>query len=315
MMKQLLSLGVRAAVTIGAFWLIFNKVDFADFQRTIAAANPKWLILSFAMMLLTQAGCIIRWWLLAPKHPKLTFGFLSESYLVGNFFSAFLPTTIGGDVIRSYDLIKATGEWKEPLASVLIDRLIGIFALMLLSMAAWAAFPPVREDPVMTAGFLWLCGVVLAAFGVLTSRRVLNMSLKPFGKIGLGQLQSHAKQFQEALLAYRRRPKLLLATVSISLANQVLWVLSTVATMKALNLGIPVLYLFLIIPIVALVSQIPISLNGWGLREGTTVLLFQRVGIEPHAGLTLALIGSVMQLTPGVIGGFLFLARQLRRKK
>ncbi len=314
MLKKILSFGVRAAVTAAAFWLIFRKVDLSSFRETITGADPRWLLISFLLFAGTQFGCILRWRFLAPSHPKLTLPFLAESYLVGNFFSAFLPTTVGGDVMRSYDLIKVTGQWREPLASVLMDRLIGITGLMILAAAAWAAFPPVRQDPVMAAGFLWLCGVVITAFGFLGSRRVLHWSLKPFGKIGLGQLQSHAKQFQETLREYRHRPKILAVALGISFINQALWIVSTVAIMTALKLGIPVFYLFLIIPIVALVSQLPISLNGWGLREGTTVLLLQRVGIEPHAGLSLALIGSAMQMLPGVIGGFLFLGRQLRRR-
>ena len=315
MVKKILFLLLRALVTLLAFWIIFRKVDFSTFQQTILQAKLNWLLMSLALFILTQLGCIIRWHLLAPKHPRLTFPFLANSYLVGMFFSAFLPTTVGGDVMRSYDLIKATGQWREPLASVLMDRLVGITGLMILALIAWISFAPVRQDHVMNLGILWLCGIVAAALCVLASRRLLNATLKPFGKIGLGQLQSHAKQFQETLLAYLRRPNILMGAMGLALANQLLGVLSTVASMKALNLEIPVLYLFIIIPIVSMVSQLPISLNGWGIREGTTVFLFHQVGIEPSMGLSLALIGAMMQLLPGIIGGFLFLARQLRKKQ
>ncbi len=300
-------------MTAFAFWVIFRKVDAGTLRQTIAGANLRWLIVAVVLFLLTQIWTIIRWKLLVPADPRLTWKFLANSFFVGCFFNGFLPTTVGGDVIRGYDLIKATGQWKEPLASILMDRLTGLVGLLILATLSWGIFPPAREDPVMRSGLLGFSLFVLLVIGIIGSRRVLQTSLKPFGRIGLGQLESHAKQFQEALRSYLHRPKVLMGALGLSLAIQSVGVLVCVVVSRALHLSIPVLSFLIIVPVVAAVSQIPVSLNGWGIREGTTIVLLQRIGIDPAHALSLSLVGAAIQLTPGLIGGILFLARQRRR--
>lgn len=312
-MRKILSFAVRAGITALAFWIIFRKVDADSLQHTIAGADPAWLILAVALFLLTQLGSIVRWRMLVPAHPRLTWRFLADSFFVGFFFNGFLPTTVGGDVVRGYDLIKATGEWKDSLASILMDRLTGLVGLLIVATLSWGIFPPAREDPVLRSGLVGVCLFVLALVGVIGSRRVLQAGLKPFGRIGLGQLGSHAAQFQEALRSYLHRPKALLGAVGISVFIQSVAIVICAVVSQALHLSIPILSFLIIVPVVAIVSQIPFSLNGWGIREGTTIILLQRIGIDPAHALSLSLVGAVIQLSPGVIGGFLFLARQRRK--
>lgn len=312
--RRILTSLLRAAITGLAFWWIFESVDLVALRQTVAAANRFWLLVGMICFLVAQFTCVARWHLLVPQHPALTWPFLANSFWVGSFFNTILPTTVGGDVIRSYDLIKATGQWREPLASVLMDRLLGITGLMLFALTAWIAFPPARQDPVLRTGFIWLWTVILTAFGVLGSRRVLRAALKPFGRIGLGQLESHVKQFQESLLNYRHRPKILLETLGISLGGHAMTIGMFVAVAHALRLVIPVFYLFLIVPIVFTISLVPISLNGWGIREGAMILLLGRIGVGREEALSLSLICAVIPVLSGAIGGILFLARRRRRR-
>ncbi len=314
MLNRVLSLVGRAAITALAFWLIFRNVDVASLRDAFSTANRAWLLAAVVFFSLAQLGCVTRWRMLVPPHPALKWKFLVNSYLVASFFNTFLPTTVGGDVLRSYDLIKATGQWRESLASVLMDRLVGLATLMGLGLAAWLSFPPARTDPVLRGGFFGFCLIVLTGIGFLSSRRVLHTALRPFGKIGLGQLQAHAKQLQESLLAYFHEPKRLLKAFGISLGTQVAAVPMFVAISRALHLQVPILFFILVVPIVITVSQLPISLNGWGIREGATILFFQRIGIEPARALTFSLICATIPLLAGAIGGILFLLRRRRRR-
>ncbi len=314
-LRTVFSFLIRLGVTAAAFWWIFRGVDFVSLKQTILGANHAWFGFALALFFLAQFACIWRWHLLVPAHPSLTLPFLTNSFLVGNFFSSFLPTTVGGDVVRSYDLIKATGQWKEPLASVLLDRLIGLAAMVVMASAAWAVFPPARTDPVLRFGFLLVCGVLFAALAVLGSRRVLRATLKPFKKIGLGQLETHAKQFQESLLSYRHRLKVVLSALGISIVIQVLSIGIFAAIAQGIYSPIPLLFLVLIVPILFTVSQLPISLNGWGVREGATILFLARIGVEAHQALTISLIGGTLPLLSGAIGGILFLMRKVRKRR
>ena len=312
MRRRIFSLLGRVAITCFAFGWVFQLVDLKSLRHTLGSANPFWILMSALLFFMAQLCCVWRWRLLVPTHPAMTGPFLLNSFLVGSFFNTFLPTTVGGDVIRGYDLIKATGEWKGALASLLMDRLIGLTGFLLCALGAWMLFPPARQDPFVRAGFLSFCAAVLLTYAVLGSRRLLHAMLRPFGKIGLGQLQSHAKQFQETLLSYFKRPKVLLSAFGVSFLVQALAIFMFAAVSRAMRLPIPLAFLVLVVPIILTVSQLPISFNGWGIREGATILFLKRVNVEAPEALSLSLVCAVIPLLSGAIGGILFLMRQRR---
>lgn len=315
MPKGAVSFLIRAAITAFAFWWIFRLVDLGSLQQTLRSADPNWLGVAVALFLLAQVFGIGRWQLLVPRHPAVRFPFLANSYFVASFFNTILPTTVGGDIVRGYDLIKATGEWRHSLASILMDRLLGVSGFLAFGLAAWVLFPPAREDPVVRTGFYGFCGVVLVTYAVLGSRRLLQAMLKPFSKVGLGTLQSHAKQFQESLLSYLAAPSRLIAALGMSFIVQILSIAMFTAVVKAFALPVPLLFLVLVVPIIATLSQLPISLNGWGIREGVTILLLQRIQIDPAQALSVSMLGGVIPFTSGILGGILFLARRQKKRR
>ncbi len=312
--KELAGLLLRLAVTAAALGWIFRSIDLRRVSEIFRSARVSWLLAALALFSLSLAACITRWKLLAPAHRALTWPYLANSYLVGAFFNLFLPTTVGGDVIRGYDLIKATGEWKGSLASVLVDRLLGLVGFLMFALGAWIAFPPAREDPLVRGAFGGFCLVVAGTLGVLGSRKVLQSMLTPFSKIGLGQLQSHAAQFQEALRAYLKKPKVLVGGAAMTLLAQTSGILMFWTACKALGLAVSLTYLVLVIPIIVTVSQIPLSLNGLGIREGATVLFLGRIGITQEQSVALSLLcGLLIPMVPALLGAVLFLLRRRRK--
>ena len=312
-LRSMPALALRLGITGFAFWWIFRKVDFGSLRQVLSSADPTWLAAGLLFFFVSQLGCITRWSMLVPRHRALNWPFLADSFLVGQFFSMFLPTTVGGDVVRGYDLIKATGEWKESLASILVDRLTGFVGFLAFALVAWAGFPPARQDPLIRTAFAGFCGLVAVTFAVLGSRRVLQGMLVPFGKIGLGQLHSHAKQFQDALRAYLGRPKRLAAAFGVTAVIQVAAILMYAAVCRALHLAVPLAYLVLIVPIIITISQIPVSLNGWGIREGATVLFLGRIGVATEQALSLSLVCAFIPVFSALLGAALFLARRRRK--
>jgi len=315
MIRKIFPFLVRASITGLAFWWIFRAIDLEKLRTSLSTTRLDWLLLGTFLFLIAQIGCVLRWRLLAPRNPGVTLAFLTDSYLVGSFFNAFLPTTVGGDVVRGYDLIKATGEWRGSLASILMDRLSGLVALATFALMAWLAFPGARTYSLVRLGFFGFLLVVFATFGFLGSRRTLNLSLRPFGKIGLGQLQAHAKQFQESLLAFLKRPFTLLGAYGISLGIQALGIGMVAAVARSLEIAAPLFFIAIAVPIIVTISQLPLSLNGLGIREGATILLFGQVGVGREEALSLSLIGAAIPLVSGIIGGILFAFRRRRKRR
>ncbi|MBI1953604.1 MAG: flippase-like domain-containing protein [Candidatus Omnitrophica bacterium] len=314
-MRAILSFVVRAAITAGAFLWIFREVDVQRLWEVSRSIHPGWLVTAVLLFGVSELLCVTRWKLLVPAHPLLSWPFLANSFFVSHFFNIFLPTTIGGDVFRAYDLIKVTGNWRDSLASILVDRLAGMAGLVTLASISWFTFPAAREDPIVRAGFLGLCGAMAIAVGILGSRRVLRTFLKPFGKIGLGTLAAHTTQFQESIVRYRRKPKILLSAFGLSVGLQFLMTGTYWAVSSGMKLGIPPVYLLLTVPIISTVAMIPVSLNGWGIREGATILFMGRVGVSAEGALSLSLVCAFIQVGYGALGGILFLTRKLRRRR
>lgn len=310
-----LSLIARLGVTALAFWWALRLVDLNSLKAVLGSASPLWLLAGVVLFFLSQLGGIARWRLLAPAHPSMTWPFLADSFFVAQFFNIFLPSTIGGDAIRGYDLIKATGEWRNSLASILMDRLTGFAGSACMATAAWVLFPPARQDPVVRTGFLAMWGLLGAAFAVLGSRRVLRTMLRPFARIGLGTLGSHAKQFQEAIRAYLLDPRRMLGALGWTGVCQLAWILTFGAVARGLHSAVPFLYLVLVVPIIMMVAQVPVSLNGWGVRESATVLLLGRIGVPAAEALSLSLVCAVIPLLSGLAGAALFIARRLKKPR
>ncbi|PIQ81830.1 MAG: hypothetical protein COV76_06960, partial [Candidatus Omnitrophica bacterium CG11_big_fil_rev_8_21_14_0_20_64_10] len=209
---------------------------------------------------------------------------------------------------------KATGQWREPLASILLDRLMGVTTFLLFGLAAWFAYPPAQEDPFIRNSFIGFCAVTLLTFGLFGSRRLLQLMLRPFSKVGLGTLSSHAKQFQETLLAYRHRPRALGSAFTLSIGVQAVAIGMFYTAARALNLPIPLLFLILVVPIIITVSQLPISLNGWGIREIATIQFLARVHIGPSEATAVSLLCAVIPFLSAAIGAVLFLTKKKRKK-
>ena len=311
--KALFPVLIKTAITAAAFWIVLRMVNLSDLLRTLRSVDPVWLGAAILAFFATQAACIIRWKILLSVAKPVSWAFAIRAFFVASFYNLFLPTSIGGDLVRVYDTIKETGDWRHSLASVLVDRLFGLAGFLIFASAAWLLFPAARADALIRYGLLGLGLLLAAAFAVLNSRKVLNLLLKPFDKIGLGQIEAHSKQFQEAIFAYRKQPAVLARALTATGFVQVGAVLIYWAVCGAFHLEVPLGFLFLTVPVILASAQLPVSINGWGVREGTTILFLSRAGVDPHEALSVSLICGLIPVLGGLVGGVLFLLGKKRR--
>src|SRR6476620_2774110 len=152
---------LKTIVSLGLLAVLFSRVDVSRLWSITRQASIGWLataLLLYFAMVLTSA---VRWGvLLRAQHIRLTFAYLTKSFLVATFFNNFLPSNIGGDVIRIADTAKAAGSKTLATTVVLIDRGIGLLGLALMAATgASAGLGPAKVGPV-GPGMLW------AGFGV-----------------------------------------------------------------------------------------------------------------------------------------------------
>ncbi|HET7746370.1 MAG TPA: lysylphosphatidylglycerol synthase transmembrane domain-containing protein, partial [Vicinamibacteria bacterium] len=235
---------------------------------------------------------------------------LSASYLVATFFNNFLPSNIGGDVIRVRDSSRLTGSTTASLAIIAIDRILGLFALYVLALAAYALGGPsvrglVGALPALVALGLLFTVLAYVFFRPGVARRVMATS-------GLNRFPWARERFevvQGAVHVYRAQVLDVWLAFLGSLALQALVVLYYWDVAQSLRIPLPLSACFLMVPLCTLVQTVPISFNGWGLRESVFALYFAQVGLPRESALAFSLVGAGLIVLLSLSGAVVWTSR------
>jgi len=310
-MKGSVIFGLKIAVSLALLVYLLSTTDLAALNERLRAADLVDLLAAVLCFVLMLALATWRWqMLLGALGAPAPIRRLTASYLVATFFNNFLPSNIGGDIVRVRDSKHLTGSMAMSLAVVGIDRILGFGALYLLAAVAFALAPP---------GVRGLAGarVVLLALALLfgflayvffrpgTARWI--MSVTRLSSIGWAREQFEV--VQGAVHAYRAKVSTIWAAGAASVVLQALAVLYYLAVARGLGIGLPASAAFLMVPLCTLLQAVPISFNGWGLREGLFALYFSQVGLPRASALAFSLVGAGLMVLLSLSGAFVWMAR------
>jgi uncharacterized membrane protein YbhN (UPF0104 family) len=301
-MKKYARLFGSAALLAVLAW----RVDLVLVARTLAGARWGWWLGAVLGYAGAQGLSSLRWQVLAaPLGFRRPLREYVSLYFIGTFFNLLLPTSVGGDVVRAWYLDAGTGKRWPAFLSVLADRLIGLFVLLLLAFVAALLVPlePWVRLPALGAGVA--AGLGLVFFLLAPSDREEPQQ----------GLQGKVRQIAGVFVLYRNSPQLVFGTAILSALIQVanvflLWMLG-----QAAGLPLPLAYCFVLMPLVSLLTLLPISVGGLGVREGALVLLLGPLGIAAGQAVTLSLLWFSVFVAAGLAGAGLYLAGRLPRYK
>ena len=290
-MKFLLRIGLSVCLLA---WLI-SKTNPDDLLDTILNLSFYAWAIAFLMYLVSQVISSIRWYFLA--HALDFTGPWSaylKYYFVGLYFNLFLPTSVGGDVLKMHFISRGEPRKLRATYSLVADRLFGLFAMFLLGAGAvligQGILPHYFEHLLCVAG---IC-VIASLLGLPMAYKLLSSAWPEIGKR------------LAVLLVFWEKPKALFAALSLSLVLQVLGMGAVVLLAKDMGLGPPVLFYFAAFPLVAILTILPISFNGIGIREGGFIYFLGLKGISAEKALTLSLSFFAIQIVASLIGGLAY---------
>ncbi|MDR0841805.1 MAG: flippase-like domain-containing protein [Acidobacteriota bacterium] len=307
-MKSALITIAKLLVTGLFFYYIFSKIDIRQFVGTLHRSDLGLLVLALLVLGLGHFICVFRWrMLMRPLMPAPSIANLFGIYCIGMFFNLTFPTIIGGDVVKVYYAGKPTKAWAESFASTFLDRDIGMFAMMIIACCALWIYP-VSIPGVPVAAILW--GVfalfVLGNIAVFTPKfyRLVASTLRRLRLTGIAaKIDNISKAFQ----VIGRHPGALWWALGISFVNQLLCIATTWITALGLGVHISPLYYLIFVPVITLISMIPVSLNGMGLRELSFMSLFGAIGVPREACIALGLLASLMIILSSLPGGIVYI--------
>lgn len=311
-MKRTALAGVKMAVSAALLGYLFWTTDLRALEARVRTADLVDMLAAVLCYCLMLALAAWRWQvLLRGLGRPAPLGKLTASYLVATFFNNFLPSNIGGDIVRVRDGSKLTGSpTTASLAVVGIDRILGFGALYLVAAFAFAFAPPVVRGlagarVVLLGLFLLFSALAYIFFRPGTAGRLMAISR-------LGAVPWAREQFeiaQGAVHAYRQRVGTIWQAGLASVAIQALVVLYFIAVARALGIPLPTGAAFLMVPLCTLLQALPVSFNGWGLREGLFALYFSQLGLARPSALAFSLVGAGLMVLLSLSGAVVWMAR------
>lgn len=300
---------VRLLFAAGLFALLLWYSDPRAVAGALAGVDWRWIAAAAALVLVDRSLMAWRWIaLLAPiQHgTRPPMGTLLRIFFITTFIGTFIPS-IGGDAIRAWRLSRAGVSSQESFASVLMDRLLGVVAILLAAATGLALAPGLLGERAVWAGLAvtlagCAAGVVLV-FSDGAGRAIVRAVRRVAGD---GRLQRGAERLFEALRAYSGHQGLLAGVLAASLAVQVIRILQAWLLGLALGISVGPAAYFAFIPVILLVLLLPLPGNGVGSSQFAFVWTFGRVGVStPHAfALSVLFIG--LGIVGNIPGAFLY---------
>lgn len=305
--RNRLLLLAKGAATLALLAVSLALVPFQSLAAQLHNADFRWLAVSAVMLILGGFAGAGSWYCISRAGlPALTYREAAVCHWSGMFFNNFLPSNVGGDLVKGYLVAHRQGRTGFVVVSLLMDRLlnlgmlvaIGLFALLLeIARPGWAA--------AFAAALLLLLAAApaMARFGADQLSRWPRTGLR--GKTAEGLTP---------LFALAARPRQFFPTLLAAFASQLLKTWQNTFVVLAFGLKIPALYMWSIIPLFGIVSSLPVTIGGLGLREMVAQSLSAPLGLDNAHLLTLSLGGYVMVVLVNLLGAIPFLFAKRKKK-
>jgi hypothetical protein len=301
---------LKVAISLFFIVFLFRNRDIAALTNQMLAINHEALVAAAACYWCVGIPSAIRWSLVvrALGH-RLDFRHAFPIVLIGYFFNLTLVSAIGGDGVRMWEAYRAGLPTAVAITSVIIERFLQFLAHLFLIAAGIAIlfYANVASEMVRQLAVLLLGGGVIAA-GLLLALDRLPATWQRFRYFG--PLIRFSADFRGILL----RPRYAVPTILLGFINQigVLFVVFLLA--KGLNLPISFIDCLMVIPVAMLATAIPISIAGWGVREGAFVAGFGLIDLPSSDALALSLLFGALNTAVRLPGGLVWLTLSFRRK-
>src|ERR1043166_6075030 len=309
-MRPWMTLALRAAVSLGLLYFALSGVNTAAIGARLADLKPAWLVAGIALGFVQLGLLAPRWQRIASAcGAELPLGRAFQLVLIAAFFNQVLPSTVGGDAMRIWLFARDGQGWARATYSVLLDRFIGVLALAILVVACLPWSLALIQNPIGRAALLVIgLGSIVAAAGF----------------VALGYLKWNFLQripplrhlHQMSIIARRMLFRASDAGVllGLSLMIHALTAGSAWCAAQAVDAQFSFFHALVLLPPVLLISTLPISVAGWGVREKSLVLAFAYAGLSESSGFLVSVLLGAMMIAVGLAGGVVWLIGPDRAK-
>lgn len=306
-MKSALIYGLRFVLTAAMLAWLTTQVDLGSVVGVIAAANPLWLLIGVCVNLFSIVCASWRW-----QQLLLGLGFriplmrLLRLVLSGAFFNMFLPSSVGGDVMKMVLVAPDLEQREAAVASVLMDRVVGLAVTIGVGLVAVLLLPSVWSN----APLLISLGLALLVFTIgaiaMFSRPLIELAAQLAPSFVWRWVGPPVLKIHGALVLMAGRRDLLARAAAISVLRQFAICLSVYCAGLGFGLELGPIAYFATVPIAVAITALPIAINGLGLQDNALLLLLGGFGLTAAQTLSLSVFLHALRNGTGLLGGVVF---------
>jgi len=296
---------IKVSVSVLLMGFLFYKSDLSRYAELASNSSPVYLLSALFLTILAIILSAYKWQLLVKAQGfSVSLRSLTSSYFVGLFFNNFMPTSIGGDVVRVYDLRKMINDGPAAAASVVTERVLAAFTLgIIVLLGAGFYSGGVSRYKSLIIVFAGLC--LLSLLATLYAHR-LSAIFARFRSPLVQKIQDMGLFMRSSV---EHKP-ILVQVLFYSLIFQLMVVVINVFIIKALGLNVPFGFILIAIPIIFAITMLPVSMNGLGVREATYAYFFSQVGLSTEESIAVSIFFFLIVTLVSLIGGVIFATRK-----
>jgi len=301
-----MSILVRLAITAAILAYLSTGIDMGAAARAVASISQPHVWAVLGLVAIDRAVMILRWiLLLRASGIAISTAGATRLFLVSSFVGSFLPAGVGADAARAYGLARENTSGSEALASVAVDRLLGVQSLVLMAFVGLLLWPTNQRDWWLPA----MAGATVAgSFSLLWADVWLRWLIPTHRHEGF--FTRRILRLTDAVSRYRDRRGVLLHVMAWSIAVQLLRITQAYILGLGLGMTVPFSYFLLFMPLALLLLLLPISVSGFGLPQGAFVWLLAPQGVPSEQAFALSTLIVLTGLAGNLPGLFLWLGRR-----
>ena len=301
-MRRILLSTAKILISGALLYLALRKVDLTELLSRFTATSLFWIAMAIAVTFLQIFVGVLRWReISAVCGAPLELGRAMRYNVIGSFFNQTLPSAIGGDAVRLWLVARAGAGWRAATYSIFVDRAIGLIALAIVIVASLPWSYTLITDPHGRSALLLIDLLALAGgLGFLVFGALKWRWLKTWW--ATHHIHACAVIANRVIFSRSRGPIIAILSVLVHVLAVV------IAWCVVQSIAAPVLFgqVFQLVPPVMLITMLPISIAGWGVREATMGLAFGYAGLMTSEGVNISLLYGAVSFFVGAIGGLVW---------
>ncbi|MGY4311381.1 lysylphosphatidylglycerol synthase transmembrane domain-containing protein [Bradyrhizobium sp. JR3.5] len=302
-MRRILLSTVKILISGALLYFSLRKVNLYDLASRIQVESLGWLGLAIAVTFLQIFLGVLRWREISVEcGAPLETAQAMRFNVIGTFFNQTLPSSIGGDAVRLWLVARAGAGWRAATYSIFVDRAVGLIALAVVIAATLPWSYRLISD---THGWMALLLLDIAALAAGFGFLAIGLLPWPWLKQWWATHHIHACAVIANRVLFSRKHGLRVATLSIAI--HVVTVVIGWCVVKSIAAPVTFGQIFQLLPPVMLITMMPISIAGWGVREATMALAFGYAGLIANEGVNISLLFGAVSFVVGVFGGLVWI--------